>query len=147
MASLPTPSIYRKIATFILSLGLVNMVILTLLAHEYLSDYWLVRDYNNNSSVLSVVRFNTILHGGPRFNLSKEFYQQKHLEWLHRFHIFHWLSLCPFLLSIPVCIGYMGFFLFRHSYLSLLAMCSIIPWKTNPTSFYFAFYLGLIFPP
>lgn len=42
-----------------------------------------------------MIRFNAILHEGPSFNLPESFYKKKYLEWLHRFHLFHWLSLCP----------------------------------------------------
>lgn len=69
--------------------------LLTLLSHEYMSGRWIVGDYDNNRSIVSVIQFNAIFHKGPSFNLPESFYQRKYLEWLHRFHLFHWLSLSP----------------------------------------------------
>lgn len=69
---------------------------MSLLCAEYYAGRWKMGDPLNNESVLFVVRFNAILHYGPSFNFfPEEIYQLKLAEWLHRFHLVHWLISCP----------------------------------------------------
>lgn len=71
------------------------MTLLSLLFNERVAGRWRVVDSTNDVSVLSIVRFNAILHHGSSFNFPEELYQSKLLEWLRRFHLFHWLLSCP----------------------------------------------------
>lgn len=70
-------------------------IILSLLCIEYFAGCWKVFDSPNNAFVLSIVRFNVILHYGPYFNFLEETYQLKLDKWLYRFHLFYWLISCP----------------------------------------------------
>lgn len=57
---------------------------------------WEVDDPLNSRSVISIVRFNAILHDGPSYNYPEEMYHVKYIEWFHRLHFFRWLVTCPF---------------------------------------------------